>query len=188
VPLLRSDYQSFAGESSYALGNQGHTLGLSSWVPYYGTGVYLSDDHFTYAARSYFTPAFGVAADTRRKDVDWDLFRRTVSQWREVIDCFLGDFYPLTSHNLSDDAWMAWQFDLPAEGRGLVQVFRHTSSPYETAVFPLRGLEPGATYVVTDLDTKAAQRLTGRALMSPGLRVAVSDKPGAVVLTYRKAR
>ena len=188
VPLLRSDYQSFNGDSSFAPGNQGHTLGLSSWIPYYGTGVYLSEDHFVYAERSYQSPAFGFAVDVRRKDVDWELFRRMMQQWRETIDCFLGDYYPLTSHNLGDDAWMAWQFHRPEEGRGLVQVFRHPQSPYLVCSFPLRGLEPEATYEIRDLDQKGVRRVIGHELMGSGLRVEMTEKPGAVLLTYRKVR
>ncbi|MBC8449330.1 MAG: alpha-galactosidase [Chloroflexi bacterium] len=37
VPLLRSDYQ-FGALTT--LGNQGHTYGISSWIPYYGSAVY----------------------------------------------------------------------------------------------------------------------------------------------------
>ena len=188
VPLLRSDYQSFAGDSSYAAGNQGHTLGLSSWIPYYGQGVYYSEDHFAYAVRSYTSPAFGFAVDVRRKDIDWDLYCKLIGQWREVIDCFLGDYYPLTPHNLRDDAWMAWQFNRPEQESGLVQVFRHAESPYVVCSFPLRGLDPKATYEIRDLDKAATTKVAGRELMGAGLRVEMTEKPGAMVLTYRRSR
>ena len=75
VPLLRSDYQAFDGNPAYAPGNQGHTYGLSSWIPYYGQGVYYSDRHFVYSARSYLSPAFGVAVDVRKPGVDWTTIR-----------------------------------------------------------------------------------------------------------------
>ena len=38
VPLLRSDYQ-FGHEAT--MPNQGHTYGISSWIPYYGSGLFL---------------------------------------------------------------------------------------------------------------------------------------------------
>ena len=41
VPLLRSDYQSFQGDPGYAAGNQCHTYGLASWLPYFGAGNLL---------------------------------------------------------------------------------------------------------------------------------------------------
>jgi alpha-galactosidase len=188
VPLLRSDYQSFSGDSSYDSGNQGHTYGLSPWVPYYGTGVYMSDDHLVYSVRSYMCPAFGIAVDPRRKDVDWDTYRRLVEQWREVVGYMLGDYYPLTSYSLDDGTWMAWQFHLADQDRGIVQVFRHAQSPYETAAFPLHGLDPAATYEISDLDTKAVTKVSGHDLMGKGLRLTVTDKPGAAVFFYRRTR
>ena len=39
------------------VGNQGHTYGLSFWVPYYGTGVYYDN---VYAVRSHLTPCSGI--------------------------------------------------------------------------------------------------------------------------------
>ena len=60
VPLLRSDYQAFDGNPAYAPGNQGHTYGLSSWIPYYGQGVYFTDRDYVYSVRSYLSPAFGI--------------------------------------------------------------------------------------------------------------------------------
>jgi alpha-galactosidase len=188
VPLLRSDYQSFSGDSSFALGNQGHTYGLSQWLPYYGQGVYYSDDHFVYSVRSYLSPAFGIAVDVRRNGIDWALYRRLVDQWRRVADCFLGDYYPLMSYSLGEDAWTAWQFDLPEQGRGMVQAFRRKESPYLSAAFPLRGLDPRATYEVQNLDQEAATTISGSDLTGRGLRVEIQERPGAVLITYRRKR
>ena len=73
LPLLRSDYQAFDGNPAFALGNQGHTYGLSSWIPYYGQGVYFTDRDYVYSVRSYLSPAFGICADVRKPGVDWPL-------------------------------------------------------------------------------------------------------------------
>ena len=98
--------------------------------------------------------------------MDWPLIRRLAEQWRQVADCLLGDFYPLTSYQLSEELWLAWQFDLPEQHKGMVQVFRRAGSHYEAARFRLRNLDPTATYVVTDLDQPTArQDLTGHELL-----------------------
>jgi alpha-galactosidase len=189
VPLLRSDYQSFAGDPAYAPGNQGHTYGLSSWIPYYGQGVYYSERQLIYAARSHFCPAFALAIDVRKPGVDWALARRLIEQWRRVAPSLLGDFYPLTPYQLDADAWLAWQFDLPEAGDGVVQAFRREKSPYEAARFKLRGLEATATYVVTDLDTPGTPvRFNGRELMEPGLPVTLPESGSSGLLTYRRWR
>ncbi len=189
VPLLRSDYQAFDGNAAFAPGNQGHTYGLASWIPYFGQGVYFTDRDFVYSARSYLSPAFAMAADVRKPGVDWTLIRRLAEQWRDVADCFLGDFYPLTAYPLNEELWLAWQFDLPEQGRGMVQVFRRAQSRYESARFKLRGLDANARYTVTDLDQPDRQQtIAGAELLEKGLRAESSTQPEALLFTYHKAK
>ncbi len=186
VPLLRSDYQSFAGDPSFSTGNQGHTYGLSFWIPWYGQGAYYNPDRLAYSYRSHMCPAFGMACDVRRKDIDWESLRRLASDWKAISRCFLGDYYPLTPYSLSEDAWIAWQFDLPEEGRGAVQSFRRDASPYESARFQLRGLDPAATYALKDLDVPGTAAATGRELMDRGLLVTARERPAAVIVLYER--
>ena len=49
--------------------------------------------------------------------------------------------------------WLAWQFDVPEKGEGMVQAFRRDKSAFESARFPLAGLDAEARYVVTNLDS-----------------------------------
>ena len=180
VPLLRSDYR------FEPVGTQGHTYGMAQWIPYFGTGVMDTDD---YVVRSHWCPWLGIGRDRpQRQGLDWTDYHRMVGQWRRVCDYMLGDYYPLTSYSLDHDVWMAWQFDRPERGEGMVQVFRRGESPYESARFPLRGLEPGAQYTLTDLDTGRAQQLAGRQLMQEGLPITIPQRPHAAVLLYQKER
>ena len=184
VPLLRSDYQP-AGVASTA-GNQGHTYGLSSWIPYYGQGVYYQPQSFAYCARSYMCPAFAIVGDVRTNEMDWNLYRHLVAQWREVADFMLGDYYPLMPYSLDEGQWIAWQFYRPESGRGMIQAFRRTNSSYESVRLKLHGLEPDAVYEITNLDTKAATRIRGKELLERGLLVDIGEKPGAIVLKCNK--
>ena len=43
-------------------GNRGRTYGLSSWIPFFGQGVYFNPRQFVYPVRSYMCPAFAVLA------------------------------------------------------------------------------------------------------------------------------
>jgi hypothetical protein len=82
---------------------------------------------------------------------------------------------------------MAWQFDLPEAGRGMVQAFRREQSAYEAARFALRGLEADGRYAVTDLDDASQkQELTGRELLDNGLQVVLRHKPAAAILVYER--
>ncbi len=180
VPLLRSDY------IMEPVGNQGHTYGLSFWLPFQGTGS-GSGAISAYALRSTMPAHFTACFDVRRKDLDYDLIRRVLGQWRQYGPCYFGDYYPLTAYSLDPALWMAWQFDLPEKGEGVVQAFRRGESVYESARLKLRGLEASARYRFTDLDTGETETIVGREAVEKGLRVVVADRPGAAVVTYRKA-
>ncbi len=187
VPLLRSDYQSFDGNPAYALGNQGHTYGLALWIPYFGQGVYYHDDQLVYNVRSHFCPSFGFCYDVRKDTADWNRFRKLTDDWQAVADDLLGDFYPLLPYSLDNGAWMAWQFNRPEKDCGMIQVFRRPESPFESARFRLRGLQPTARYVVTNRDETGNTESTGLELMERGVLVTVKDRPAAAILTYHKA-
>ena len=177
VPLTRSDWL------FEPVSQQLHTYGLASWVPYYSTGTMQIDP---YIFRSNMCPGIISCWDMRRKDLDYAMARRLVDQWRQVAPYYSGDYYPLTEYHVSNDVWMAWQFDRPDLGQGMVQVFRRAGSAYETARFPLRGLTPDATYEIRDLDAATPFRRTGRELAGEGLPVAIKERPRALVITYKR--
>ena len=82
---------------------------------------------------------------------------------------------------------MAWQFDRPDLGKGVVQVFRRDESPYEFARFPLHGLDAAAQYEVENLDGgKDIHR--GGELMERGLLVSVATRPAALLFVYTRVR
>ncbi len=152
-------------------------------MPFYGAGFMTVDP---YMIRSQMSPAFTMCVDTRRKDLDYDLLRKLVRQWRQVAPCYFGDYYPLTPYGTTDDIWMAWQFDRPDKGEGLVQAFRRAKCAQESIRVKLRGLEPDAVYTVTNLDVAGSTEMTGRELLDAGLAITVKDRPAAVVITYQR--
>jgi alpha-galactosidase len=179
VPLLRSDYR------LEPVGTQAHTFGMAQWIPYFGTGASDTND---YIVRSHWCPWLGIGRnEPQREGLDWTDYHRMVGQWRRVCDTMLGDYYPLTSYSLDNTVWMAWQFDRPERGEGMVQVFRRAESPYESARFVLRGLEADAQYTLTDLDSGQMQQLAGRQLSQEGLLVTLPKRPQAAVIRYEKS-
>jgi len=103
-----------------------------------------------------------------------------------VSDYLLGDFYPLTPYSLEDTVWMAWQFDCPERGEGMVQVFRRANSTDESIRVKLHGVEASALYTLTNLDTASMTDTTGTELIGQGVSIVLHDKPGSAVLIYRK--
>jgi alpha-galactosidase len=179
IPLWRTDWR------CEPIGTQCCTYGISLWIPLSGTGAADVD---AYLFRSNMVPLTNCLFDVRNKGLDYGLLRRLTAQWRAVAPCYLGDFYPLTRYNTGSDVWMAWQFDRPETGAGMVQAFRREDCIFEAGRLKLRGLEPESAYEVTDLDTEKTQRLSGRELMEKGLLVTIADQPGAVLFSYRRAK
>ena len=159
---------------------------MSFWIPYYGTGVMDTDD---YVVRSHWCPWLGIGRNEPRKaGLDWTNYHRKVAQWRRAADLFLGVYWPLTAYSLDNRAWMAWQFGRPDRGEGVIQAFRRGESPYESARFQLRGLQPAAAYTLTDIDTNRTTQFTGRELLDKGVLLSIANRPGSQVVFYNKNR
>ena len=182
VPLLRSDFQGPGGPNR-ATGNQGHTYGLAMWIPYYGTGEYYNDG---YSFRSHMCPAMGVGYDPGQSAVDWAALRRAIEEWRAVAPLYSGDYYPLTVYDLDETVWMAWQFNRPDLGEGVVQAFRRTESVYESARFKLHGLDPESRYKLQDFDKKETTDVSGRELMEAGLLVRLPHPRSSALIHYKR--
>lgn len=176
VPLWRSDH------AYEPLAMQQLTYGIAHWIPYFGTAINSSDPYIFWSQA---TPATSVGPEPQRVD---PALMRLLGQWRQVADNFYGDFYPLTPYVTDSSAWMAWQFDRPGKGQGMVQAFRRPGSPFESARFRLRGLDRGARYTVENVNGGAAATLTGRELAEAGLPVHIETSPGAAVMVYRRIR
>lgn len=177
VPLLRSDY------ILEPIGQQNHTFGIASWIPLYGTGLNHFDD---YGFRSCMCPFINTCYDMRNRDADWDAARRLTEEWRSITPYYYGDYYPLTPYSPDDDVWMAWQFDRPNLGEGVVQAFRRHNSLYEAARLKLRGLDADADYTVSVNDR--TNTVTGRELMETGLLVMLPNQPDSAAIVYRRVQ
>jgi alpha-galactosidase len=159
-----------------------HTL--FQWIPFFGGPVLPFDRVDTYAFRSAMGLSTVIGYDLEQPQ-DLDLLRKLTTQWREVADLFYGDYYPLTSWTLAEDAWMAWQFHRHEQGDGLIQVFRRRDSPIESASFQLHGLDPAATYVFHDYDVPGDVEHRGSDLIA-GWRIAIPERRTARLIHYRR--
>jgi alpha-galactosidase len=177
VPISKSD---LAGGTS---SSQCQFYGIASWLPYFGAGTLLEEPYYY---RSNFAPWVGTLIDTRDKSKDLGPVHKAMAELRRVSPYLFGDYYPLTPYSLEEDVWMAWQFDLPEKGEGLVQAFRRPENGEESRTFRLYGLAPKATYELTDFDSPGAAKKTGRDLMEKGLTIVTAQKPRAAIITYRK--
>ena len=192
VPLIRSDHL-FEPTSQ-----QCHHLEFAAWIPYHGAGYVTGPSAIgykelpanidRYGFRSNMSPSMTLCLDMRRTDLDYALARQLFAQLKQIGPLYLCDFYPLTGYSLQNDAWLAWQYDHPETGEGLVQAFRRPDCADESLRPKLHGLDPAANYRITDLDENKHRTISGKELMDKGLAVAIKDKPGAAVILYAKAK
>jgi alpha-galactosidase len=180
VPLTRSDFQ-FPDMKGVVEGQQGHTYGLSFWLPFYGSGCYLYDK---YSYRSFYMPLFGMGGLSAENAAAQ---KTAYDECRKIAPYMLGDYYPLTPYSLQLDRWIAWQFYRPEQGDGVVQAFRRARNDEPTQTLRLRGLDPAASYKITNFDEKVPTTATGADLMETGLTVHLPAKPAAAVVVYQKA-
>ncbi|MBI3970812.1 MAG: alpha-galactosidase [Chloroflexi bacterium] len=181
IPLHPTDHD-YADSAA----RQSHSYGLAFWMPLHGSMICRRDQVDVYAVRSAAGTCLGMGFDVRRPDLDWPLLRTLVDQWRATAGYLYGDFYPLTAHSTDHRDWLAYQHDCPEIGEGVARVYRRALSPYVAAQFQLRGLDPDATYRVTDLDGDDATEWSGRALMDEGLPVTLTSRPAARVIVYKR--
>lgn len=180
VCLWRSDW------ATEPIGQQSMTYGLSTWLPFFGTGTSVPD---IYILRSLISPCTNFGYDMRIKELDYDLIRRFGKQWWEIAPNLLGDFYPLTPYTTDTGAWMAWQYDRPEAGEGIIQVFRRDGEPrdstYSDSMYvKLKGLVPDAVYTLVNFDVDGQKDVMGRELMDKGIFVEAPKPPTALIFKY----
>lgn len=192
IPLWQSDFQCFLGFDP--IGLQGQTHGLSMWVPLHSGACDRPED---YALRSAIGPGLVFCTPPNFEGTPegyltpWDAFsaewfRKAAGEQKVVRPYYQGDFYPLLSYTLADDAWAAWQCDRPDLGEGCVMALRRPRSPFGSVTPKLHGLEAEAAYELRDADTGTSWQSTGQELMRSGLNLSIDVAPGSRLVLYRR--
>ena len=161
---------------------QNMTYGLSMWhTRFMGDGPF--EDRYAFLS--------GMAADMSflfvKKPFDRDLAQDSMRMFHEAAGDFFGDYYPLTAYSRENSAWMAYQFDRPEAGGGIVQAFRRGKAAESEMVFRLNGLDAGAEYEVADVQTRQTLGvMLGAELMDAGLRVELPSPRSAALIKYKR--
>jgi alpha-galactosidase len=209
VDLSRADYS--VSPDADPVGAQVSTEGLAYWRPHFGTILQIRPRD-TYHFRSGFAPGLGFALFNGAgypnqigsfipDNFPFDWMRNMVAQLKLVRPYYYGDYYPLIPCSLNSECdtnpnaersaafeWAAWQFHRAEQGDGMIQAFRRDQNAESTKTLVLRGLDPAATYDVTDIDAKTARTISGKELMQHGLRVEIEAQRGAAIIIYKKTR
>lgn len=191
MPLWRSDAQCPSNCSAEM--TQLQNMNYAAWMPYSATGANRTwcDD---YKIRSAYAGALSTNyLNNVRLPLENDLERllwlkARMEEYLRVRPYFYEDFYPLTDQVKADLAWCASQYHRPSQNDGIVQVFKRENSPYLSALFRLKGLEPAKTYTFSDADDETARwAYSGQQLMEEGFEVTIRSAPTAKIYFYRES-
>lgn len=178
VPLWRTDYSYFEPN-----GYQCHTYGLHLYVPLSGTG---NNNPAKYNFRSSMNGAVVLGWELNGA-FNTNLAREDMAEFRALRPYFTADYYPLTEHSTSDEAWAAFQWDRPEERDGIVLAFRRPLAAAAATTVALHGLVSDADYETIFEDYGITLPKTGRELMA-GLSVKIPEAPGSLLIRYRRIR
>jgi alpha-galactosidase len=184
VPLWRSDLQCWPFDP---IAMQTQTQGLAPWVP---LSAAVCDISTRYAMRSALGPGmvthWSQQAVDNHKTLPVEEIRAWMNEALAMRTYFSGDFYPLLSFTLAEDAWAAWQYDRPDLGEGMIVAFRRHASPFSRWEAAPRALDPDADYELTSWDGDGNRRARGGELMTDGFVVTIAGKPGSALFTYKR--
>ncbi len=196
VPLHYSDY----GYGIHPVKLSFHHT-LYQWIPYFKDFTLSSDvqnlDEYNYPRGEKAVDAFsfhcGLAPmlfpiiNIRTSNYDHASEVALSRMWRRTAELLTyGDYYPLTPFSKSNVRWVAWQFENPELGEGLVQAIRLAECPEETLVAHLKGMASGKDYVFENGESGEKRVLAGADLNKKGFAIELPKRSG-VVWFYRSA-
>ena len=181
APLWRTDYQ--YGEPN---GYQCHTFGLNFYLPITGTAIYKTD---SYTFRSGLGATAVINAEvTGKASEPIPAIQKRIADFKKLRPYFYGDYYPLTQsrNNTSDNSWLAYQMNRPAQKDGIIIAFRRGGCEKESVSVKLSGLDSISTYELFFEDYGLPIRKTGRELMD-GIELTIPQKPASLMVIYKLA-
>lgn len=186
IPLWRSDAQCPADYDVKS--TQCHNLSYNLWMPYSGTSTGRPLDE--YRTRSAYSSALATNYVFSERDCLDNLdekvkfIKKYAREYLKARPYFSEDFYALTQLSDKTDVWCAAQFNRPENGDGLLEVFCREDSPYDSAVFKLRGLDEGKDYLFEDADG-GEFAVSGKELLQKGLKITLTEKRKAKIYFYK---
>ena len=96
---------------------------------------------------------------------------------------------PLTAGETSSEIWLAYQMHRADLDEGILVIFRRPDSPYEKAVFSLKGLseDASAVYAFEDVDTGKVVDYSAADLRS-GMHIQLDQPRTSLLLFYKRKK
>ncbi len=191
-PLMRSD----ADRTTTSL-RLSMTTSFCKWIPFHGSVVKETSYELapstgkgvdSYVSRASFLPIFNFSeAFVHNTELDFDLFRKNLSEWRSISRLLTKDLYVLTPwhHDSNRSDWTVLAYNDEETGDGVLLAFRmeEANSPTFTAKLPFA--EAGAKYVLENADTGEKSVLDGVELQS-GILLTADEPRTSIMIRIKK--
>jgi alpha-galactosidase len=185
VPLHYTDH----GYGDHAVKLAFHRT-MFEWIPYFKEFTLSWDisgpGRFDNCVDS-FSFHCGMAAtlfptmDVRRDDYDYAFAGKMIDVWRKSSEIMLyGDYYQHTPFHHSSNNWVAWQFDKPETGCGLIQAIRLQTSSEESITIHPKAICCDALYFFDNNETGETKRIAGESLIHDGFIIKLKQRSGAI--------
>lgn len=137
--------------------------------PPYRTAAQTVDSYNLYSSFAPCMSLGGLLPAYRDDDEKLALVQKITRIYHTVAPALrTGDFYPLTPPGRSRDIWVAWQFDEPEKGTGLLEIIRHNAAPQNSQIIFPKALEKG-TWLFEDTETEERFTVEGSDIQTRGL-------------------
>lgn len=192
IPLMRSDYDRTT--SSMRL-SQSSTF--PRWIPFHGSSTKETANQLDdapgkgssqYVVRASYLPVYNYGyAFTHNKEIDFDLLRKNLAEWKSVRHLLVKDMYVLTPwrHDSDRSHWTAFAYDDPDSGESVLLAFRMEDAEADKFTVKLPFAVPGSVYSMTNADNGVSVRAGGRELSREGFTVTLPE-PKSSALFYIK--
>lgn len=188
IPFMRSDADRTTSGLRLSM-----TSTLPYWIPFHGSNNKETKgeldppsgkgNDFYISRASYLPAAWQIGGQvTQNPDLDLQLMKDVMKEWRSVSDLLLKDLYVLTPWHAEDDlkGWTAFAYHDPDTDEAAVLAFRQDECEEADYILKLPFADPDKTYAVTDTDTKKTTEHKGAELQQ-GLKATLPEKRSSLL-------
>ncbi len=188
LPFMRSD----ADRTTTAL-RLSMTTSYCRWIPFHGANTKESAGELEpgmaggstfYITRASWLPVYNISeVFTHDVELDYVRLRATFGEWKKYNHLLVKDMYPLTPwHRHDDDShWTAIAWHDRVADEAVLQAFRQETCPDPEYTAFLKFLKPDRRYNLTNEDTGEVLTMTGAALASDGIKIALPEPKSSAV-------
>ncbi len=183
IPLMRSDYDRTS--SSLRLSQ---TSTFCKWIPFHGSSTKETlhqleassgEGSNSYVSRASLLPIYNISEAFRHnKDLNYNMMRKNIAEWKRICPLLTKDFYVLTPwhHESTREAWTAFAYDDPSSSESTVLAFRMEESDCDTFTAKLPFCDPNATYSIENVDQEGKITFESGAKLLNGFEIVLKEK------------